>query len=135
MVSRSDCAHSVPVRSRRCLLRRGSCDACHDFVTSDVEREPTDHPWIRTTNKYYKHTLDNAYEKGIITNGITYIMYVLDCNTHIYYSVSSSKAPICEGHAPISSSFGAVIKICEAAVRCQISIDNKAKKDAIYANC
>lgn len=129
MPCRTDCAHSVPVRARRCLLaHRGSCDACRDFVSSELEREPTDHPWIVTTNKYYKRSKGSWYDKGIITMGVTYIYHV-DLDSDCYsIKIDRDDKIVFYACLPKGMRYGAVTKLADAVLRHMIASDAQQRR-------
>jgi len=96
-----DCIHARMTRSLHCEAGRRICagEQCSEFVRYDVEREPTGHPWILTTNKYYKRNENGLYAKGIITFGETYILTVrADSTCALWHlTVSKNKEPVCTG--------------------------------------
>lgn len=129
MTCRTDCAHSVPVRARRCLLsHRGGCDACRDFVSSELEREPTDHPWIVTTNKYYKVVGGDDYQKGIITMGVMYIYTIIRAAHGYTLTITRNDQWVLLATLPKDQRYGSVTKLADAAMRHMIASDAQQRR-------
>ena len=99
MTSFKPCVHQRPTRVLRCHIGGKNCMGCKDFVPYTVEREPTGHEWILTTNKYYKRNREGLYAKGIITFGCTYICTVrADATCALWHlTVTKNKELICTG--------------------------------------
>jgi len=97
----NDCIHARLTRLLRCNCGRKICagEQCSEFIRYTVEREPTGHEWILTTNKYYKRNREGLYAKGIITFGCTYICTVrADATCALWHlTVTKNKELICTG--------------------------------------